>query len=144
MYIALRNSHGSLTETLWETKRVMPKTHSGRLRRNKKILSFPVSRPTHGQNHRPKKFSRTLIFVWSLLFIIFIRFSYFFSLFIFMQLILYIYYFHEIKLECYINGYSTTNHTEELLIYYSEAFQFDRALEYLINADILWKFFSGK
>ncbi len=71
-------------------------------------------------------------------------FSYFSSLFIFIQLNLYIYFFHEIKLECYINGYSTTNHTEELLIYYSEAFQFDKALEYLINSNILWKIFSGK
>ncbi len=31
------------------------------VRRNKKILSFPVSRPTHGQNTWPKKFSGTLM-----------------------------------------------------------------------------------
>ena len=39
------------------------------IRQNKKILSFPVSRPTYVQKHRPKKFSRTLKAKYSFAFI---------------------------------------------------------------------------
>ena len=87
------------------------------IRRNKKILLFPVSRPTQGQTNRLKKFSRILKAKY-----LFGPFHLFFSFtfyifqpvyFHFMKSILQIYCFHEIKLECFINGYSTANHTEE-------------------------------